>query len=150
MRQNCLLTSSPSSIFCAAGAETTSSLLASLLVRLGQRQDYQLRLQRELDEFYSSLNEEEPDWDSINSLPFLSSLISEVLRMNPPVPLTSRCSITDDVIPLSRPVMDRNGNKISQIKVPRNSYILLGLGSVNRLKEIWGEVNATCSTMLEV
>lgn len=110
------------------------------MVHLGQRKDYQVRLQEELDEFYDSLPEdEEPDWDGINNLPFLSSLISEVLRFSPPVPTITRSPCKDSVVPLSRPIIDRDGNKITQIKIAKDTNILLGLGSNSRLKEIWGD-----------
>lgn len=126
-----------------AGAETTATMLGSLMVHLGNNVAYQRRLQEELDEFYDSLPEEvEPDWDQVDSLPFLSYLISETLRVSPPVPAVHRTPVEDAIVPLSKPIVDQNGNKISQILVPKGTSIFLGVGANNRLKEIWGEVGS--------
>ena len=125
-----------------AGSDTTSTLLQSCLVHLGRRPDIQDRLQVELDDFFSSLPEDtDPDWDQINALPFLSSVISEVLRFSPPVPGLQRNPMNDDIIPLSRPIKCTDGKMISHIKVKKGTNILLGTGANARLKEIWGEVS---------
>lgn len=126
----------------SAGAETTSTLLSGLMVNLGKRSDVQKRLQKEIDELYSSLGEDvDPDWDGINSLSFLDNVINEGLRLNSPVPYLNRVSTQDELVPLSTPIIDMDGKKVDHITVKKGTNVILGLVNVNRSREIYGEVS---------
>jgi cytochrome P450 len=52
----------------------------------------------------------------LNALPYLESFVKEVLRLYSPVPGTSRVALRDDVIPLSVPIQDAQGNMLSEIR----------------------------------
>ena len=45
--------------------------------------------------------------DELNALPYLDAVLREVLRLYAPVPNTVRVATRDDVIPVSKPFMDR-------------------------------------------
>lgn len=133
----------------SAGAETTSTSLSSLMIHLGRNPQYQHRLQKELDELFNSLGGEDPDWDHIDSLPFLNAVVSEGLRLINPVPYVHRVSSKDDMIPLSKPIMNRKGNKLTHLRVTKGTNFLLGIATINRSKEIWGEVSREARDLSE-
>jgi len=54
--------------------------------------------------------------DELNALPYLDAVVRETLRVYPPVASTMRVATEDDVLPLSEPVKDRNGNVLDSIK----------------------------------
>lgn len=45
----------------------------------------------------------------------------------------------DIVMPLSSPIQGRNGTTITEILVPKDTYIIIGIRACNRNKAIWGE-----------
>jgi Cytochrome P450 len=47
--------------------------------------------------------------DQLNALPYLDMVVRESLRVHPPVAFTNRVSMKDNILPLSKPVVDRNG-----------------------------------------
>ena len=57
-----------------------------------------------------------PSMDELNSLPYLDSVLREILRLFPPATLTMRAATQDDVIPLGKPITDRNGNLLDEIR----------------------------------
>ena len=61
------------------------------------------------------------------------------MRCAPPVVHTERESAKDDVIPLSKPIIGRNGQSISAIPVKKGQIILIGIYTFNYSKEIFGE-----------
>lgn len=42
-------------------------------------------------------------------------------------------------MPLSSPIQGRDGTSITEIPVPKNTYIIVGIRACNRNKAIWGE-----------
>lgn len=132
--------------FIFAGAETTSTLVGSLLVHLALKPNLQLRLQQEIDELLPNFDPSSdpsslPSWDEINSLPFLSALISETMRLTPPVPVLIRNSNKRQEIPLSRPLPDWLGRKdrIKSLVVGKGQNLILGLSTVDRDENLWGK-----------
>ena len=47
--------------------------------------------------------------DELNALPYLDMVVREALRLHCPVPSTIREAMADDVIPLNKPFVDKNG-----------------------------------------
>jgi hypothetical protein len=47
--------------------------------------------------------------DELNSLHFLDAVVRETLRVNPPVTASVRVAVEDEVLPLDKPFVDRNG-----------------------------------------
>ena len=62
----------------------------------------------------------------------------ETLRFIPPVASTIRTSIQDDVIPLSRPIKQRNGQMTDVINVAKDQTIFISVMSVNHSPELFG------------
>jgi cytochrome P450 len=54
--------------------------------------------------------------DELNALPYLDAVVRETLRIHAPVASTMRVATADDILPLSEPIKDRNGNILDSIK----------------------------------
>lgn len=78
-----------------AGYDTTSTSLSYVTYLLAKHQDVQGRVRREANEVLSS--EEELDYETVTKkLPYLSQVVSEALRLYPPVlTFTSRKAVND-------------------------------------------------------
>ena len=54
--------------------------------------------------------------EDLQALPYLDMVVKEVLRHHAPVPAAVREAVEDDVIPLDKPFIDRNGNICNEIQ----------------------------------
>jgi cytochrome P450 family 3 subfamily A len=70
-------------VFLFAGYETTSNVLALTCHHLATSPDVQEKLQREIDEVWSD-DDNQPSYETVQSLPYLDMAISETLRLYPP------------------------------------------------------------------
>ena len=62
----------------------------------------------------------------------------ETMRLHPPIYYTIREAKQDDVIPLSEPIIGRNGNVMDSIAVPIGTTMHLGMRSLHLSTEIFG------------
>ncbi|KAK7064703.1 cytochrome P450 [Favolaschia claudopus] len=79
--------------------------------------------------------------DAIDSLPYLDAVLRETLRVTPPVHGTLRVATADDLIPVSSPVVLRNGKVIHEnehIRIKKGSFVHLPVEGVNLSEDIWG------------
>ena len=72
--------------------------------------------QQKLRDELLTFDTDSPTMDELNALPYLDMVVSESLRLHAPVPTTIRVPIKDDVIPVSAPFTDRNGDVQDSIK----------------------------------
>ncbi|KAI0768260.1 cytochrome P450 [Trametes elegans] len=121
--------------FLVAGHETTSTATTWCLYALTQAPHVQRELRAEL----LTLHTDSPTMDELNALPYLDAVVRETLRVHAPVPSTMRIAMKDDVIPVSRPFVDRYGKLQDSIKISKGSPILIPILALNRSKELWGE-----------
>ncbi|KAJ7913768.1 cytochrome P450 [Mycena leptocephala] len=56
-----------------------------------------------------SVSSQNPTMNQLNSLPYLDSVVREVLRVYSPVTFVDRMAMQDDVLPLSKPYIDKTG-----------------------------------------
>ena len=68
------------------------------------------KVQRKLREELLTVDTDNPTMDQLNSLPYLDVVVRETLRVHAPVPSAMRVAMKDDVLPLSKPFIDRKGN----------------------------------------
>ncbi|CAH1774988.1 unnamed protein product [Owenia fusiformis] len=81
-------------IFLLAGYETTSTALAYTSYRLALNPDVQQKLQVEIDEYFPDDDDMCPTYNSVQKLPYLDMVFSEVLRLHsiaPPI-IARRCT----------------------------------------------------------
>jgi cytochrome P450 len=94
--------------------------------------------------------------DELNALPYLDAIVGEVMRLHPPVPCTMRVAMKDDVLPLSKPVMDRRGVLRDSIRfvrltsprpcliyppssIRKGDIVMIPILALNRSRSLWGE-----------
>jgi cytochrome P450 len=54
--------------------------------------------------------------DELNSLPMLDKVLREALRLYAPVSATMRQAAEDTIIPLGKPIVDKNGVSRSELQ----------------------------------
>ncbi|KAJ7735831.1 cytochrome P450 [Mycena maculata] len=121
--------------FFLAGHETTSSAVTWALHALSQNPAVQSKLREEL----FTLTTENPTMEELNSLPYLESVVRETMRVHAPVPFVQRMAMQDDVLPLSKPYIDKYGKSHDSLPIPKGQVMHIPMLAVNTDKEIWGE-----------
>ncbi|KAG8768680.1 hypothetical protein FRC12_005439 [Ceratobasidium sp. 428] len=124
------------STFLTAGHETTSTSTTWALYALTRYPQVQRKLRQELLE--SGLGDE-PSMADLDKLPYLDKFIRECLRVFPAVPSTVREAAHEVHIPLSRPIIDRNGTERTSVTVQKGDAVFIPILALNRAKDIWGE-----------
>ncbi|KAJ7435163.1 cytochrome P450 [Mycena galericulata] len=123
------------STFLLAGHETTSAAVAWALHALSLQTAIQAKLREEL----LTLSTENPTMDELNSLPYLESVVRETMRLHAPAVFTQRRAMKDDVLPLSKPYIDKEGKAHNSLPIPKGQMMHIPILAVNTDKEIWGE-----------
>ncbi|KAF7332942.1 hypothetical protein MVEN_02400100 [Mycena venus] len=121
--------------FLIAGHETSSSAVAWALHALSLDAAVQTKLREEL----FTISTDNPTMDELNSLTYLESVVREVLRVYSPVPFLDRMAMQDDVLPLSKPYVDKAGKSHDSLLIPKGQIIHVPILAVNTDKEIWGD-----------
>ncbi|KAI0791332.1 cytochrome P450 [Abortiporus biennis] len=121
-----------------AAMDTTSGALSHILHMLAEHQDVQERLRKEITDAQRS-NDGDIPYDQLVSLPYLEAVCRETLRVHPPVLSLNRRTREDIIMPLSRPIVGKDGASISEIPIPKGTDIMIGILAANTNKEYWGE-----------
>jgi cytochrome P450 len=101
--------------FLVAGYETLGVALAWCLLSLSQNKKMQQRLRDELLQAF-------PDdmvpitMESLEALPYLDAVVRETLRLDPPVDVSARVAMQDDIIPLEKPIVLKDGRTVDHIE----------------------------------
>ena len=102
--------------------------------------------------------------EQLNSLPYLESVVREVLRLYAPVSSTHRIAMHDTEIPLQKPFMDKQGvsrdtvryeitifpcstqlggadflSRMNGNRVSKGDFVIIPIRHLNRSTEVWGE-----------
>ncbi|KAG8821238.1 hypothetical protein FRC19_008097 [Serendipita sp. 401] len=124
--------------FLIAGHETTANGTSWALFALCNHPKHQTRLRQELIEAFPLDDSVPVTIESLNALPFLEAVVRETLRYHPPVEMSARVAEGDDIIPLDKPYMDRDGNLRDHIEVKKGDHFIIPIMVMNRSTEIWG------------
>lgn len=124
--------------FIFAATDTTTVALAQLLHQLASHQDVQERVRREIMEAQAEHGREELGFEEVMSLPYLDAIVRETLRLYPPVPVVTRETTEDAVLPLSKPITGIDGREMSSIAVPKDTLIFISILMANRDTSLWG------------
>ncbi|KAA1478306.1 cytochrome P450 [Dentipellis sp. KUC8613] len=120
-----------------AAMDTTSSALSRILYLLAEHQDVQDKLRDELMKAQEVAGGA-LDYDDLHNLPYLDAVCRETLRLFPPIPLLSRTTRADVVLPLGTPITGTDGSKITEIPIAENTDVIISILGVNRSVAIWG------------
>ncbi|KAJ7473713.1 cytochrome P450 [Mycena galericulata] len=121
--------------FLFAGHDTTSAALSWALHALSLKPAVQSKLRDEL----FTLSTEKPTMDELNSLVYLENVVRETMRVHAPVMHTQRMAMQDDVLPLSKPYIDKHGKSHGSLPIPKGQIMHIPISAVNTDTEIWGE-----------
>ncbi|KAJ7137420.1 cytochrome P450 [Mycena crocata] len=118
-----------------AATDTTSTALNRALFTLATHPEVQDTLRAEI-----LAAPEHPDHDALVALPYLDSVVREILRLYPSVdPSTFRYAKEDTVLPLSTPIIGVDGTPMNAINVPKGTTIYIAIAAANHNKQIWGD-----------
>jgi cytochrome P450 len=143
------------STFLFAGSDTTALALAYCLHVLSLHPEIQIRLREEIlavsihansrsaSPVDSSVNHSLITYaDALDTLPYLDSVVREVLRLYPPVHGTIRVATADDLIPISHPIELRDGTTVpagGHIHIRKGSYVHIPIEGLNLSEDLWGK-----------
>ncbi|THU90950.1 cytochrome P450 [Dendrothele bispora CBS 962.96] len=119
-----------------AAMDTTSNALSRVLELLSAHPEVQTKLRQELVDARN--DNAELSYDTLVALPYLDAVCRETLRLFPSIPMLSRISTRDVVVPLSKPITGVDGRKISELALPKDTLVFIGSINSNRDPELWG------------
>ncbi|KAL0063529.1 hypothetical protein AAF712_009524 [Marasmius tenuissimus] len=123
-----------------AGHETTASTLTWLLYEMAHNPEWQTKLIQEIQEVRDKTGNDGPlAVKDLEVMPILNAVIKETLRFHPIAPDLVREAETDDVIPLSSPIIDSSGTALKEIPVTKGQRIIMNIFEYNRFKSVWGD-----------
>ncbi|KAH9857430.1 cytochrome P450 [Lenzites betulinus] len=124
------------STFILAGMDTTSNALTRILHVLAEHPAEQERLRAEVTE---ARNGNDIAYDALDRLPFLDAVCRETLRVHSPVNIISRATAKDMSLPLHTPCRDKNGMVVTEVAVPKGTWVMANLQASNCNPALWGE-----------
>lgn len=102
-------------IFFFAGFETISTVMTFMAYELVRDPEIQGKLQTEIDAVHESLNGGDLTYEHLHKMKYMDQVISETLRIHPPVPFVDRVCIKDYTL-------EYDGKSVD-IEVGRNFFI---------------------------
>lgn len=112
--------------FIVAGHETTGVATSLGLYLLSENPEVQTRLREEIREMLPSPSLGSPvDATLVESLPYLTAVCNEVLRLYTPVPDTRRLTFAPKTV-------------IESVRIPVGTVVTVAGGVIHRSKEVWG------------
>ncbi|KAJ7747815.1 cytochrome P450 [Mycena metata] len=108
--------------FISAGKQTLSTTLSWTLYLLAKDLESQRRLREELRPIFETRNT--PTFRDLNGLQWLNCVISESLRLNPPVPVIARTASKTSLV--------------DGVLIPKGTLIIIPLEAINTWTDVWG------------
>jgi len=120
--------------------ETTSGAMSRFISLLALNPDLQSRMRDELRAARAKKgNEEDFDFNELNSLPLMDAVCRETLRLFTPVTFVWRQTMEDTVVPLQYAIRDpATGAMTRELLITKGTAVYLGLAAANRSKAMWG------------
>ncbi|KZO93792.1 cytochrome P450 [Calocera viscosa TUFC12733] len=112
---------------------TTSHALTWCFHELSSHPTVQTKLRAELQRF--------PNPTALqieNEMPYLDVIVKECLRLHPTIPVVRRVAMADAFIPLSAPILTRDGQIVPSIHLPAGAELTIPIEPMNRSTLIWG------------
>ncbi|CAG4936481.1 unnamed protein product [Colias eurytheme] len=112
--------------FFVAGVEPTAQVLYGTLIELGRHPEYLEKVQNEIDETFKTHNNK-MDFDIIMGMKFLDMVLSEAMRLHPPIGYLNRKCVRDTILP------------VGNIKVDKGTMIMTPILQVHYDEEYYPE-----------
>ncbi|XP_075976933.1 uncharacterized protein LOC142977101 [Anticarsia gemmatalis] len=100
--------------FMSAGVEPVATSILSAFIQLGRNPDILEKVHREIDETFEKHNGN-ITYDVITNMEYVDKVLSEAMRINPPVGFVSRKCIKDTVLPVGNIQVDSGTNIFTPI-----------------------------------
>ncbi|KAH7322595.1 cytochrome P450 [Stachybotrys elegans] len=112
--------------FMIAGQETTATAVALALYSLSKNPEVQHRLREEVRAMLPSPSSDaKVDASLIESLPYLTAVCNEVLRLYSPVVYCHRQTVA-------------SGTRIGSVPIPRDTVVTVAPGLIHESRKVWG------------
>jgi len=121
-------------LFLFAGNTTVAVTLTWAVAMLAQHPDVQERLRAEAQR----IDTDSPDWDTVNSLPYLEAFTHELCRLYPAAPTLFRVPQHPVTLPLAHSVTGRNGKPIETLQLNKGDTVHIAYGNMNWSTAIFG------------
>ncbi|KAJ7106475.1 cytochrome P450 [Mycena crocata] len=121
--------------FVIAGHETTSTAIAWALHALSTHRGVQKKLREEI----LGVSTDNPTMDELNALPYLENVVRETMRVHSPLVFTERMAMENDILPLGKPYIDKEGKIHDSLPIPKGQIVHIPILAVNTDTGIWGK-----------
>ncbi|KAJ3814545.1 cytochrome P450 [Lentinula aff. lateritia] len=124
------------------GHETTTNSICWAAYELARNPELQDKLRTEIrstERKIADCGESEFTLNDYEEMPLLNAICKETLRFHPIALHLFRTANEDDVIPLSKPIVGKTGQLITEIPVPKGTRIVGSCSAYNRNLTIFGE-----------
>lgn len=124
-----------------AGHETTSNSLSWALLELAKHPEIQAKLRDEIRAMEPLVFTRGTSFTAtdLDNMPYLTAVVKESLRFHPVSYNVFRVSEKDDVLPLLKPIVGKDGKVIHEIPIQKGLQIITSIAAYNRNKDIFGE-----------
>lgn len=125
-----------------AGHETVAVTLLWTLLELARHPEVQNTLRKEIRETEKNVRAHGGTYFTANDLddmPYLAAVLKESMRFHPALYQNYRVAVNDDVIPLSKPIVNKMGQEVQELQIPKSIKIIASIAAYNRNKEVFGE-----------
>ncbi|KAK7053721.1 cytochrome P450 [Favolaschia claudopus] len=112
-------------------AEVVSQVCLWIFVELAKNPDIQDKLRQELHQV------DDIQYRDLAELPYLRAVVNEGLRLHPPTAETTRMAATDDIIPLSSPILV-DSDTVGSISVAKGTLVTAPIQYINTSETFWG------------
>jgi cytochrome P450 len=110
--------------FLVAGHDTTAVGVTWCLFSLAVDKSIQARLRTELLQVFPD-DTKPVTMEALNSIPYLDAVVRETLRYNPPIDHVGRVAMADDIIPLEKPLLQKDGKEVNYIQYDSSIFSVI-------------------------
>ncbi|KAJ3784547.1 cytochrome P450 [Lentinula aff. detonsa] len=121
---------------------STMILTDPVLSEISRNPELQARLRAEIraaEETIADRGETEFTMQDFEDMPILNAMAKETLRYHPVAIHLYRTAYEDDVLPLLKPIVGKDGKIISEIHIPKGAQVIGSVSAYNRNKDVFGE-----------
>ncbi|KAJ3819916.1 cytochrome P450 [Lentinula raphanica] len=124
------------------GHETITNTICWAAYEIARNPQLQSRLREEIratEETIADRGETEFTMQDFEDMPLLNAMAKETLRYHPVAIHLYRTAYEDDVLPLLKPIVGKDGKIISEIHVPKGSQVIGSVSAYNRYEQgrVW-------------
>lgn len=117
-----------------AGRGPTAALISWIYVLLCRHPEVSVKLRQEVYYTFGRDPDNAITFSQLKSCMYLNAVVSETLRLYPPVPLTSRVAIKDTVLPTGG-----GSDGTMPMAVSRGQSLIFSTYQLHRREDIWGQ-----------